>query len=66
MKKILIAFCSMAFLLYACSESFVEETIDPTPPENPFDSIDWSEVNLLVMMVLLNLIFGRFKALIIL
>ncbi|MCR9285876.1 hypothetical protein OAF63_00930 [Saprospiraceae bacterium] len=45
MKKILIAFCSMAFLLYACSESFVEETIDPTPPENPFDSIDWSEVN---------------------
>ena len=58
MKKSLIAFCSLAFLLYACSDSFVEENIDPTPPENPFDSINYDDIDMPTMPVDSNTFTG--------
>ncbi|RMG86018.1 MAG: hypothetical protein D6714_04905 [Bacteroidetes bacterium] len=45
MKKILLFFSAVIFLLLACSKTFVEEDITPTPPDNPFDAIDYSDIH---------------------
>lgn len=42
MKKSLLLLCGIAFLIYACSETTSEVTIEPETPVNPFDDIDYT------------------------
>ncbi len=45
MKKSIFIISMLALLIVACSESFVEETIDPPTPDNPFDEIDYGDID---------------------
>src|SRR5690606_5876945 len=44
MKKYLILIFGLIALIYSCGDNYKESTLDlPTPPFNPFDTIDYDE-----------------------
>lgn len=58
MKKTIFSIFFLAVLVVACSESFIEETVDPPPHENPFDGIDYGGVDTPTMPVDSNTFTG--------
>ena len=58
MKKSIFLFSIIVLIIYACSETSSEVTIEPTPPENPFDGIDYGEGTMPGMMPDSNTFLG--------